>query len=95
MSWRVGHCRLGRSMGGNGRYFFDGSFSIGISLDESRTRLLRVCGVEGFQSCLRRLVARVYVRLGRKKEERERSTASSANGWSGTSAWIRWALGTR
>ena len=36
-----------------------------------RTRLPRVsAGSSGFQSCMRRLVARVYVRLGRKKEER-------------------------
>ncbi len=34
------------------------------------TRLLRVGSRQGFQSCWRRLVARVCVRLGRKKQER-------------------------
>ena len=29
----MGHCRLGRSMGGNGRYFFDGSFNMAASLE--------------------------------------------------------------
>ena len=73
MSWRDGHCRLGRSMGGNWRYFFEGSFSMAAStrVNVGRDFSAVVRGVEGFQSCMRRLVARVCLRLGRKKEERE------------------------
>ena len=32
VSAREGHCRLGRSMVGNGRYFFDGSFNMSFTL---------------------------------------------------------------
>src|SRR6185436_13430686 len=32
LSLREGHCRLGRSMGGNGRYFLEGSFNMAASL---------------------------------------------------------------
>ena len=41
--------------------------------DATSPRVVR--GSSGFQSCMRRLVARVYVRLGRKKEERTSSAA--------------------
>jgi len=32
LSVREGHRRFGRSMGGNGRYFFEGSFNMAASL---------------------------------------------------------------
>jgi hypothetical protein len=37
VSTRPGHCRLGSSTGGNGRYFFDGSFNINLASSELTT----------------------------------------------------------
>ena len=75
VSWRVGHCRLGRSMGGKRAVFVRRIFQHGRNTrkkgSKRRTRLSRGWfGTFGFQSCMRRLVARVFVRLGRKKKER-------------------------
>src|SRR4030095_8872236 len=84
VSWRVGHCRLGRSMAGNGRYFFEGSFNMAHSLTDTNRIADETSphrgGSSGFQPCLRRLVARSYLRLGRKKEERTKQRRGAASG---------------
>src|SRR5688572_17738933 len=80
VSCREGHCRFGRSTGGYGRYFLEGSLSMGGNSWQDADRLSPsaswALGVGGFQSCQRRLVARVYVRRGRKKQETEQKHAA-------------------
>jgi hypothetical protein len=82
-SRRVGHFRSGRSTVGYGRYFFDGSLSMAINSGflETGTRLFRVhVRLVGFPSCQRRRVARVWLRLGRKKQERTKQRRGAAKG---------------
>ncbi len=70
---RVGHCRSGRSMGGNGRYFFEGSFNMAASLrDDTRDFSVENSSL-GSSLRQRRLVARVCLRLGRKKKRKQRA----------------------
>src|SRR5688572_14198191 len=79
-SVREGHCRFGRSMVGKGRYLLDGSCNIAASLCGSGARLPHISRSRlGFQSCQRRLVARVWLRLGRKKQEAERQQVVQSN----------------
>ena len=79
VSWREGHWRFGRSMAGNGRYFLEGSLSMAVTRSDADTTSPRWGG--GFRGSS--LVSADWwrvcmLRLGRKKQERERSRPRQA-----------------